>query len=124
MNEIDTKDNMKQLFFNFGGIKNDTGKLRYDLIPTESEEGLAQVYTYGAGKYDDRNWEKGIKYSRVYAAIRRHLAKFWSGEDLDKESGFSHLSHAAWGCFSLETYRKRGMTEFDDRPKTNKHQGM
>jgi len=99
-----------------GGRKYDTDKLRYDLIPVEAERSLAEVYTYGAGKYDDRNWEKGIAFNRIYAAIRRHLALFWSGEDLDEESGLPHLSHVAWGCMALETYRKRGMIQFDNRP--------
>ena len=42
------------------GTKNDGGKLRYDLIPPRALEALAYVYTIGAAKYSDRNWEKGI----------------------------------------------------------------
>ena len=36
------------------------GKLRYDLLPADALERLVGVYTIGAEKYDDRNWEKGF----------------------------------------------------------------
>lgn len=98
------------------GIKHDSNKLRYDLIPPEALEGLAQVYTFGANKYDDRNWEKGIKYSRVFAAIMRHLWAWFRGEDKDIESRLSHLDHASWGCFALRTYVGQEKQLLDDRP--------
>lgn len=97
--------------------KDDWIKLRYDLIPPEALEELAQVYTMGAHKYADRNWEKGLNYGRIFAAIMRHLWAFWRGETLDKESGIHHAAHAAWGCFALITYQKRGMWHLDDRVK-------
>lgn len=97
------------------GVKYDTGKPRYDLIPAEPLEALAQVYTMGASKYADRNWEKGLKWSRVFAAIMRHLWAFWRGEETDKESGLPHVIHAAWGCFALAEFMATKRT-FDDRP--------
>ena len=45
------------------GTKHDQGKLRYDLISAVGMEELAKVYTYGAKKYADHNWRKGIKWS-------------------------------------------------------------
>ena len=98
------------------GNKYDGDKERYDLIPAGPLNTLAQVYTMGAKKYDDRNWEKGIKWGRIFAAIMRHLWAFWRGEDLDQESGLPHPVHAAWGCFTLLEYM-RTHPELDDRPK-------
>lgn len=95
-------------------IKADDGKARYDLIPGGPLEDLAQVYTMGAKKYADRNWEKGLSWSRVFAAIMRHLWAFWRGEDRDKESGLPHVIHAAWGCFAIAEYMKT-KRELDDR---------
>ncbi len=69
------------------GKKFDEGKLRMDLIPPEAIKGLAKVLTYGADKYGEKNWLNGLSYSRVYAAIQRHLWAFWEGEDNDDESG-------------------------------------
>lgn len=102
-----------------GGIKHDCGKERFDLIPPTPLFLLAQVYTYGIGKYDDRNWEEGLDYSRVFAAIMRHLWKWWGGEENDKESNLSHLAHAAWGCFALLEYCYRE-TGTDNRPYPKK----
>ena len=99
-----------------GGVKFDGDKLRYDLIPADALRQLAEVYTMGAKKYDDNNWRKGIKWSRIYGAIQRHINAFWEGEDMDPESGLNHLSHAAWGCFTLLNYFKE-KKEYDDRWK-------
>lgn len=98
------------------GIKHDSDKLRYDLVPPEAMADFVRVLTYGAKKYADRNWEKGIHYSRVYAALQRHLHAFWAGEDTDPESGLPHLAHAACCVMFLATYAARQMKGFDDRP--------
>lgn len=95
--------------------KDDDGKARFDLIPAVPLQSLADVYTFGARKYADRNWEKGIKWGRVFAAICRHLWSYWRGEDVDTESGMTHLAHAAWGCFTLMEF-ERTHKELDDRP--------
>jgi len=98
------------------GRKDDQQKLRFDLVPPDALTELVRVYTFGAGKYDDRNWEQGIKYGRVYAAAQRHLNAWLGGEEKDSESGIHHLAHAAWNCMSLLAYELRGMKDFDDRP--------
>lgn len=98
--------------------KHDGGKLRYDLIPASSLAELARVYTFGAQKYGERNWERGVKFSRVFGAIMRHMWAWWAGEDTDRESGISHLAHAAWGCFALLAYVGRG-SGTDDREERN-----
>lgn len=99
------------------GIKHDDGKLRMDLVPQGALFELAKVYTYGAKKYGDNNWRKGLKWGRVLAAIMRHLGKWAMGEERDKESGLLHLAHAAWGCFTLIEYAF-SHPQLDDRIKT------
>lgn len=64
----------------------------------------------------NRNWENGIKWSRVFGAIMRHLWKFWMGEDIDKETGVPHTVNALWGCMALTEYMFTHK-ELDDRPK-------
>lgn len=111
---------MQNNISNNGGRKNDGGKLRIDLIPPEVEFALAKILTYGAKEYEDRNWEKGIKYGRVYAALRRHLLTWIRGEKIDKESHMPHLWHALTNLAFLLTYDERRMQEWDDITKKGK----
>jgi len=96
-------------------VKGDGDKLRFDLVPIEAMEEVAKVYTVGAVKYEDRNWEKGMKWSRMYAAMERHAKAFWRGETYDPETGIHHMAHAAWNCLALIHYTMF-KPEFDDRP--------
>lgn len=95
--------------------KFDEGKLRYDLMPPEALDGTIKVMTFGAKKYSDRNWEKGLLYSRVFAALMRHMWAWWRGEDLDEETGLNHLHHAACCITFLQTFVERNQKGIDDR---------
>ena len=97
------------------GTKFDGDKLRYDLIPPGPLKKLAFVYTMGAKKYDDRNWEKGIKFCRLFGALTRHAWQWFAGERYDSD-GQHHLSSVAWCAFSLMELEET-KPEFDDRPE-------
>jgi len=96
------------------GAKNDLGKLRYDLIPARPLEELARVYSIGANKYGDRNWEKGLSWGRIFAAMMRHAWAYWRGEAYDPVDGQHHLSSVAWCAFALMEYETTH-PELDDR---------
>lgn len=99
------------------GNKHDQDKPRVELIPPESILGPAVVFSFGARKYGDRNWEEGIAYSRLYAAAMRHLVAFFAGEDLDEESQLPHLDHALCCVMMLRaTWARDESLELDDRP--------
>jgi hypothetical protein len=101
-----------------GARKDDAGKLRYDLIPLEALEALARVYTFGADKYEDNNWKKGIRFSRVVAAMWRHMVAWAMGQRDDPETGINHLAHVAWGCFTLIYFQHHLQYDrFDDACK-------
>ncbi|UAK38387.1 DUF5664 domain-containing protein [Gordonia bronchialis] len=89
---------------------------RYDLIPAEPLRLLAALYGRGVAKYSERNWEAGYEWSKSFAALNRHLWQFWSGEDVDTETGLPHLASVAWHAFALLEYMTTH-PEFDDRPK-------
>lgn len=98
-----------------GGIKKDAGKRRWHLLPDFLLEGVVDVLTLGAQKYDTFNWAKGMPYSRVYDAARRHLVSFfWRKDDLDQESGLHHLDHAIVNLLFLRYYTMR-YPDQDDR---------
>ena len=98
------------------GRKDDSGKVRMDLLPPEFLIGTSEVLTFGANKYSDRNWEAGISYGRVFGALMRHMWAWWGGQNKDEETKLSHLKHAACCIAFLITYEERKMTKFDDRP--------
>ena len=98
-----------------GERKND-GKVRYDLLPSFATQEGAMVYTLGSQKYSERNWERGMKWSKVIASLKRHLAAFEAGEDFDKETGLLHIAHLKTNAeFLLEYYKI--YPQGDDRPK-------
>lgn len=99
-----------------GGVKFDQGKRMIELVPVDVVNGWADVLTYGAKKYEARNWEKGMDYSRPYGAALRHLFAWWSGEDIDPDTGLSHLDHAICNLGFLSAYTKRSVGN-DDRSK-------
>lgn len=76
----------------------------YALIPVEALAEIARVYGYGAKKYEPNNWRRGYTWSLSYSAMQRHLNAFWSGEELDPESGLPHLAHAGFHILTLLTY--------------------
>ncbi len=98
-----------------GGVKHDSGKLRYDLIPAIPLERLAEIYTIGAKKYADRNWELGLSWSRCFGAIMRHAWAFWKGESIDPDNGGHHLAAVVFNAMALIEYEDTH-PELDDRP--------
>lgn len=98
------------------GWKDDYDKPRWDLLPPELMEETAKVLGFGAAKYGARNWEKGMSWGRPFAALMRHMWAWWRKENggIDKETGYSHLAHAACCLAFLIAYEKRGIGK-DDR---------
>lgn len=99
----------------FGGRRDDAGKLRFDLLPVEPLREIARAFTVGAEKYDDRNWEAGVALSRLFAALQRHAWAFWGGEDRAPDDGQHHLAAVAWHAMAMMELAGR-MPGCDDRP--------
>lgn len=97
------------------GMRFNTGKTRFDLIPQSWIRSLAQILTVGAAKYEPRNWEKGLSYSETLGSLHRHLNSWLSGERYDKETKCHHLGHVAWNALALMTMELRGIGK-DDLP--------
>lgn len=97
------------------GLRYNSGKPRFDLIPTFAQEQFAKVLTKGSEKYAERNWELGMKWSSVTASMKRHTAAFERGEDFDKETGLLHTAHIMCNAAFLTEYYKI-YPQGDDRP--------
>lgn len=98
------------------GMKYDGEKPRMDLIDADALEGLAKVLTFGAQKYAAHNWRGGIEYSRLTAAILRHLMAIQRGEDVDPESGLPHIDHLGC-CWMFLSNLTKNRPDLDDRWK-------
>jgi hypothetical protein len=83
------------------GVKYDSDKPRFSLVPSASLRAIAQVLTYGAKKYPQAdNWKRADNARERYTdALLRHVYAWMDGEALDPESGLHHLAHA--GCCVL-----------------------
>lgn len=89
-------------------------KLRWSLISWKALEPLVQVLMFGAEKYDDHNWRKGLKYTETCESLQRHLNSFLEGEDNDKESKLSHVGHILCNAMFL-SYMTLFRKDLDDR---------
>jgi hypothetical protein len=101
---------------NKGGVKFDAGKVRMDLLPQDALMAVASVFTYGAIKYDDWNWAKGMRAGRILAAFDRHKAAYLLGEANDEESGMPHLWHMGCCILMLISSDIRDTVTDDRRP--------
>jgi hypothetical protein len=76
------------------GVKNDSEKPRWELLPLATVEDMVKVLTYGAKKYAPDNWKHVRPKERYLAAALRHLTAWQHGEVIDPESNLPHLAHA------------------------------
>lgn len=105
------------------GIKFDSGKPLMNLLSSRWLKGTAEVLTAGARKYSSHNWRKGMKFSRCYDALQRHMLAWNDGQDLDLETGLSHLYHASC-CLMFLAELSETRTDLDDRYKQPVHEEM
>jgi hypothetical protein len=97
------------------GAKLDAGKNRLGLVLMEFSRSLQEVGkvgTFGANKYTDNGWiEVPNGVSRYTDAMFRHLLKYGEGEDVDPDTGLSHLAHAAWNVLATLDLEMRAKNE-------------
>lgn len=101
------------------GLRYNSGKLRYDLIPALANREYAKVWTQALGKYPEGNWEKGMPWTEVIASAMRHLEAIRLGDDIDIESGLLHAAHLQANAAMLTEFHYTH-PEFDDRVKYDK----
>lgn len=110
-NKIDDKGERISYGENMAVREPTSGKGRYDLITPFGIRRLAVWYELGSKKYADRNWEKGMPFSRYVDSAKRHIDKFIMGmEDED------HLSAAVWNLLSIVHHQELGEIHLDDMP--------
>lgn len=91
-------------------------KLDLGLVPSTLSIMVSKAFLEGALKYGRFNWRiAGVRASIYHAALHRHLAKWWNGQDKDPKTGVHHLDNAM-ACLGIlrdaEIFKKLQ----DDRP--------
>src|SRR5688572_29793649 len=83
--------------------------------PVLMEVGLAMLE--GALKYGRHNYrDAGVRSSVYYDATMRHMMRWFEGEDIDPDSGLSHITKAIASLVVLRDAQMQGKVAFDDRP--------
>ena len=76
---------------------------------------MGRVMTLGAKKYGPMNWRQDpIQADTYFDAMIRHLFSWWVGQEIDGESGESHLAHIM-ACCAILMDAKRHATLEDNR---------
>ena len=88
------------------------------LLPSKPLIDGSYVLKLGCEKYGAYNWRnsEGVCASTYIGAIMRHLLQYKDGEDVDEESGKSHLAHILATCCILIDAEQVGKL-IDDRFK-------
>lgn len=82
--------------------------------PVIAELGLAMLE--GDRKYGRHNYRvAGVRASVYYDAMFRHMTSWWEGEDIDEDSGLSHVTKAITCLVVLRDAMINDMWN-DDRP--------
>lgn len=97
-------------------LRYNDGKLRWSLVDFDALEDMVRVLEFGAKKYSDNNWKKGLKTSEIFESMMRHMSAYMRGEDVDPESGLSHTGHILCNAMFL-SYMYRFKPDFDTRYK-------
>src|SRR5690349_20922354 len=88
------------------GLRFNEGKLRWSLVDYPSIEPMVRVLMFGAQKYDDHNWKKGLNKDQILESMQRHLAALMNGEMCDPESGLPHVGHIMCNAMFFQYFNK------------------
>jgi hypothetical protein len=109
MKKFKVKDSGKRQHFK-GGAQRDSGeKPRPDLVSPYALTRVGEHLRKGAEKYDERNWEKGMPFSRLVASAYRHLLEFQKGDTEE-----DHLSAIIFNIQAIIHFQETGRKELND----------
>jgi len=95
--------------------KFDGNKPMVSLVEPKFILGVAEILTFGAEKYGKNNWKEAQPedIQRYKDALMRHQLAYFDGEEIDLESGKSHLYHIGCNIMFLDYFdrnKKRKVT--------------
>jgi hypothetical protein len=95
--------------YSTGAIRSLLGP-RYDLVPSVGVRRVAEAMAYGASKYGEGNWTRGMPVKFLLNHALAHIFQY-----LDGDASEDHLGHAAanmlMACHSAEKWPKLNRLE-------------
>lgn len=117
LDELSHETPIPESAFTATGIKHDGKKPDMSLIPVAASVEEAGVWTAGKEKYGAHNWHNGIAYSRILAAMERHLMLLKAGITFDYETLRHHAGSIRCGSGMIIQFDLEQRTDLDDRMK-------
>ena len=68
---------------------------------------MIKVLEYGCIKYAPKNWQKPMDTTQILESMQRHLAALFDGEEVDSESGISHMGHIQCNALFFNYHKQR-----------------
>lgn len=86
-------ENAKHAATGTGAMREALASPYFRQAPLEAIAAGCASLEYGAKKYADRNWEKGLPWQQMIDSLRRHLDDFERRDEYDDGPGGSGLPH-------------------------------
>jgi hypothetical protein len=105
-----------------GAVREALGIPYFRQLPLEALAAGAASLEYGAKKYADRNWEKGLPWQQMIDSLKRHIDDFERGHDFDNGADGSNLHQVCMimaSAMMLSASVIRGIGTDDRIPKVS-----
>lgn len=100
-------DKMKAIQDTTKAARFNEGKPQWSYVHFDSLIPMVRVLEFGALKYAPRNWQKPMDTTKILESMQRHLAALFDGEEVDEESGISHMGHIMCNAMFYNYHIKR-----------------
>lgn len=88
------------------GLRYNEGKLPWHLVDFRALKSMVEVLEYGAKKYAEDQWKKGLSLKEIRDSFLRHVIEWNSGQEVDSESGKDHIGHMMCNLLFYEYFTK------------------
>lgn len=97
-------------------------KIEYSLLDFECLKPCAEVLAFGAKKYSRDNWKKGMPREEILDSLLRHIGALLNGQELDPESGITHIGHIQANAMFLANKNNTVLTKKKPRDHSMEEQ--
>ena len=90
------------------------GKTRFELVPWEIIEKVAEIYTIGASKYSPNGWKEVPEAPERYlGALFRHLMEYIKDpKKCDEDTKQPHIYQVIWNAIALAWFNNKEINKY------------